>query len=182
MCLAGSKVDPYLEQLKLLSTTLSYSQTKGKYNQDLCDTVYVQILATQRQYGVFVFGDNYHPKVLSDDENFILKDFSSDQTNTNKYDKAAQERVAFRLIINNSLSSKSCPYIKDKLVVNQSNYSNTVVKAVTIITLFRSDVGDGGNNNTHKIPKKLYLSTSQITATNVLNTTVMVQLYHLNLQ
>lgn len=77
--LSRSKVDPNLEQLKLLSTTLSYALTKGISNQDLGDSVYDQVLATQSQCGVFVFGDNYDTKVLINDGNQTLKDdFSFD--------------------------------------------------------------------------------------------------------
>ena len=41
--LTGSKVDPYLEQLKILTSTLSYIK-KGVYNHDFDDAVHDQIL------------------------------------------------------------------------------------------------------------------------------------------
>ena len=73
--LPRSKVDPYLEQLKILSTTLSYAQTKGISIHDFGNAVYDQVLATLSQCSVFVFGDNYHTKVLSDDSYTSLKYF-----------------------------------------------------------------------------------------------------------
>ena len=38
--LTGSKVDPYLEQLKILSSTLSYAQTKGISNHNFGDAAH----------------------------------------------------------------------------------------------------------------------------------------------
>ena len=67
-------MDPYLKQLKILFTTLSYAQPKGIPNHDFGDAVYYQVLATHSQCGVFIFGDNYHFKGLSDDGNHTLKD------------------------------------------------------------------------------------------------------------
>ena len=43
--LTGSKVGPYLEQLKILSSTLSYAQNKGISNHNFCDAVHDQVLA-----------------------------------------------------------------------------------------------------------------------------------------
>ena len=65
-----------------------------------------------------------------------------DQTNQNKYNNVAHELVASSLIIKNSLSSKTRSYLKYQYVVNQSNYSNTVVAAVAMIASFGSDGGD----------------------------------------
>ena len=130
-------MDPYLEQLKIVCTALSYAQTKDISNHNFAGAVYNQVLATQSQCGVFVFGDHCHSKALSDDGNHNLKDhFPFDQTNKNKYNKAAQELVVSSLIINNSLSSKTWSYLRGQYVVNQSNYPDTVVKAVTTITSF----------------------------------------------
>ena len=90
--LTGSKVNPYLEQLKILSSTLSYGQTKGISNHDFDEAVHDQVLAAQSQCGAFVFGDNCHAKILSDDGFFSLKDYSSfDDTKKDKYDKFARE-------------------------------------------------------------------------------------------
>ena len=87
MNLSRSKVDPYLEQMKILSTTLSHVQTKGMSYHDFGDAIYDQILAAQSQCGVFAFGDNYHAKVLSDDGYTSLSDyFSFDQPKKDKYD------------------------------------------------------------------------------------------------
>ena len=44
--LTGSKVDLFLEQLKILSSTLSYVQTKGISNHDFGDAVHDQVFAT----------------------------------------------------------------------------------------------------------------------------------------
>ena len=40
--LTGSKVNPYLKQLKILSSTLSYVKTKGISNHDFCDAVHTR--------------------------------------------------------------------------------------------------------------------------------------------
>ena len=100
--------------------------------------------------------ENYHMKVLSDDGVSDLNDyFSFDQTKKDKYDTLARQLVCARLIINNSLSSKTRTYLKEHYVVNQSNYPDTVVKAVAMITSFENDnMGrDKGDNNTNKTPK-----------------------------
>ena len=68
----------------------------------------------------------------------------------------ARQLVCACLIINNSLSSKTCIFFKEKYVVNQSNYPNTVVEAVVMITSFgNNDTGGGRGNNkfTNKIPE-----------------------------
>ena len=154
--LSGSKVDLFMEQLKILPTTLSHVQTKAMFNHDFGDTIYDQVFATQSQCGVFTFGYNYQANVLSDDGSYSLKDyFSFDQTKKDKYDKAARELVSSRLIINNSLSTKPCTYLREQYVVNQSNYPDTVVDAVAMITSFGTDDGDGGNKNTNEIPENI---------------------------
>ena len=105
--LTGSKVDPYLEQLKIFSSTLSYVQKKGISNYDFGDAVHDQVFVAQSQCSAFAFKENYHAKVLSDDGFFDLKEkFSFDQTKKVEYDTFAWELVCARLIINNSLSSK----------------------------------------------------------------------------
>ena len=73
--LTGSKVDPYLEQLKILSSTLSYVQKKGISYHDFGDAVRDQVFAAQSQCGAFAFGGNYHAKVLCDDGISNLKDY-----------------------------------------------------------------------------------------------------------
>ena len=66
----------------IISTTLPYAQIKGISNHDFGNAVYDQVFATQSQCDAYVFGDNYHTKVLSNDGNHTLKDsFSFDQTN-----------------------------------------------------------------------------------------------------
>ena len=91
--------------------------------------------------------------MLSNDGFSDLKDyFSFDQTKKDKYDTLARE---LRLIINNSLSLKTRIYFKEQYVVNQSNYSNTMVEAVAMITSFGNDDAgrDRGNKNTNKNPE-----------------------------
>ena len=59
--------------------------------------------------------ENYHIKVLSDDVISDLKDyFSFDQEKKNKYDSMARQLVCARLIINNSLSSKTRIFLKEQ--------------------------------------------------------------------
>ena len=154
--LTGSKVDPYLEQLKILSSTLSYVQKKGISNHNFSNAVHDQIFAVQSQCSAFVFKENYHVKMLCGDGISNLKDyFSFDQTKKDKYDTLARELVCARLIINNSLFSKTCIYLREQYVVNQSNFPDTVVEAVAMITLFgNDDTGrEKGNNNTNKTPE-----------------------------
>ena len=43
--ITGSKVDPYLKQLKILTSTLSYVQKKGKSNHNFGDAVHDQVIA-----------------------------------------------------------------------------------------------------------------------------------------
>ena len=82
-----SKVNLYLEQLKIFSTTLFHVQIKGISNHDFGDAIHNQVFTTQSRCGVFAFGDNYHAKVLSDDGYTSLKDyFSFDQAKKDKYD------------------------------------------------------------------------------------------------
>ena len=161
--LTGSKVDLYLEQLKILTSTLSYVQKEGISNPDFDDAVHDQVFAAQSQCGAFAFGENYHIKVLSNDGSSDLKDyFSFDQSKKDKYDKLARQLVCARLIINNSLYSKTRIYLKEQYVVNQSNYPDTMVEAVAMITFCGNNDTSGGrgnNTNTNKIPKRLYLST-----------------------
>ena len=100
---------------------------------------------------------NYHIKVLTDDGISGLKDyFSFNQGRKDKYDVLARQLVCARLIINNSLSSKTRIFPKEQYVVNQSNYPDTVVEAVAMITSFGNDDTGGGRGNnkiTNKIPE-----------------------------
>ena len=106
--LTGTRVDLYLEQLKILSSTLFYVQTKGISNHNFDDAIHDQVLAAQSQCGVFTFGENYCAKILNNDGFTSLKDyFSFDQIKKDKYDKLAREFVCSCLIINNSLSTKN---------------------------------------------------------------------------
>ena len=60
-------MDPFSEHLKIQTSTLSYVQTKGVTNNNFGEAVLDQVTAAQSQCGVFVFGEKYHIKVLSDD-------------------------------------------------------------------------------------------------------------------
>ena len=154
--LTGSKVDPYLEQLKILSSTLSYVKIKWIFNHDFGDAVYDQVFAAKSQCGTFAFEDNYHAKVLSDDGFSDFKGYLPfDETKKDKYEPLARELVCSGHIINNSISSKTCIYLKKENVVYQSNYLNTVVEAVVMITSTWNDDADRdlGNKNTKKNPK-----------------------------
>ena len=96
--------------------------------------------------------------MLSDDDFSDLKDyFSFDQAKKDKYDKLVRELVCSRLIINNSLSSTTLTYLRKQYVVNQSNYPNTVVEVVAMMTSFGNDDvdRDRGNKNTNKIPEAI---------------------------
>ena len=129
---------------------------KEHINHNFGEIVHDQVFAAQSQCGSFAFGENYHVKVLSDDSLSELKDyFSYGQTKKEKYNTLARQLMCASLIINNSLSSKTYIYLKEQYVVNQSNYPNTTVKAVAMITSFRNgDTGrNKGNNNTNKTPK-----------------------------
>ena len=157
--LTGSKVDPYSEHLKILSSTLSYAQKKGESNNKFGDAVNDQVPTAQSRCGVFVFGEHYHIKVLNDGGLSDLKDyFSLDQDGKDKYDELARQLICARLIINNSLSAKTHTFLKEQYVVNQSNYPNNVIEAVAMITSFGNDdiTGRGNNNkNTNKISKAI---------------------------
>ena len=108
-------MDPYLEQFKILTSTLSYVQKKGVSNNDFDDAIHDQVLAAQSQCGAFAVGENYHTKVLSDDGVSNIKDyFSFNQTKKDKYDTLVRQLICARLIINNSLSSKTRIYLKEQ--------------------------------------------------------------------
>ena len=129
---------------------------KGISNHNFGDAIHDQVFAAKSQFRTLAFGENYHIKALCDYGISDLKDyFSFDQTKKDKYDTLASKLVCACLIINNSLSSKTCTYLKEQYVINQSKYSGTVVKAVAITTSFgNDDTGrDKGNNNTNKTPK-----------------------------
>ena len=156
--LTGSKVDPYSEHLKILTSTLSYTQKKGVSNNKFGDAVLDQVSAAQSQCGVFAFGENYHIKVLNDDGVSNLKDyFSFDRDRKIKFDELARQLVCARLIINNSLSSKTRTFLKEQYIVNQSYYPDNVIEAVAMITSFGNDdiIGRGNNKNTNKIPEAI---------------------------
>ena len=115
--LTRSNVDPYLEQLKILTSTLSYVQNKGISNHNFVDAVHDQVFAAQSQCGAFAFGENHHIKVLNDDGISNLKDyFSFDQTKKDKYDTLARQLVCVCLIINNSLSSQRVPTSRNNML------------------------------------------------------------------
>ena len=95
--------------------------------------------------------------MLTDDGVSGLKDyFSFVQDRKDKFDGLARQLVCARLIINNSLSSKTRIYLKEQYVFNQSNYPNTVVRAVAMISSFGNDDTSGSrgnNNNTNMTPQ-----------------------------
>ena len=97
--------------------------------------------------------------MLTDDGISGLKDyFYFNQGSKDKYDVLARQLICARLIINNSISSKTRKFLKEQYVVNQSNYPKTVVKAVAMITSFgNDDIGGGRGNNKirNKIPKAI---------------------------
>ena len=129
-------------------------------NHDFGDAAFDQVHATQSQCSVFVFGDNYHTKVLVDNGNLTLRNYYSfDQTKTDEYDTTARELVAFCLVIRNSLSSRTRLYLKDQYVVNQSNYPDIVVTAVLMITSFGTDIGNERKKLQMIALIQLYLST-----------------------
>ena len=49
--LTGTKVDPHLEQLWILTSTLSCALKKGVFSHNFGDGIYDQILAAQSQCG-----------------------------------------------------------------------------------------------------------------------------------
>ena len=70
----------------------------------------------------------------------------------------ARQLVCARLIVSNSLSSKTRIFLKEQYVVNQSNYPDTVVEVVAMITSFGNNDkggGRGNHNNTNKIPEAI---------------------------
>ena len=156
--LTSSRVDPYSKHLNIEASTLSYVQTKDVSNDDFRDAILDQVTAAQSQCGNFVFGEQYHLKVLSDDGLSSLTDYFNLGTDAERetYDEKARQLVCARLIINNSLSNKTRVFLQEQYVVNHSNYPDTVVEAVAMITSFGNDSGGGkggkNNNNTNKNP------------------------------
>ena len=151
-------MDLYSEHLKILTSTLSYAQKKGISNHEFDDAVLDQVSAAQSQYGVFTFGENYHIKVLTNDGVSGLKNyFSFDQDRKDEFDELARQLVCARLIINNSLSSKTRTFLKEQYISNQSNYPDTVIESIATITSFGNDdiIGRGNNKDTNKIPEAI---------------------------
>ena len=160
--LTSSKVDPFSEHLKIQASTLSYVQKKDVTKNNFGEAILDQVTAAQSQYGVFVFGEQYHIKVLNDDGlSGGLVDYYNLGTSDERkvYDEKVRQLVYARLIINTSLSNKTHIFLREKYVVNQSNYPDTVVEAVAMITSFgNADSGGRGNNNnnnTNKTPKAI---------------------------
>ena len=92
--LTGSKVDPYLKYLKIMTSTLSYAQKKGVSNHSFGGAVHDQGFAAQSQCGAFAFEENYHIKVLSNDGISDLKYyFSFDREKKDKYDTLDRQLV-----------------------------------------------------------------------------------------
>ena len=95
--------------------------------------------------------------MLTDDGVSGLKDyFSFDQDRKEKFDGLPWQLVCARLIINNSLFSKTRTFLKEQYLVNQSNYPDTMIEAIAMITLFGNDdiSGRGNNKITNKIPEE----------------------------
>ena len=107
--LPGPKVNPHLYTLQIISSTRSntcFANNRGTFNIDYGDTVVDQVLVTRNQHGIFVFRENYHSKVLVNDDDFILTNYYTlDQLGNNKYGSVASELVVPRLIIENSPST-----------------------------------------------------------------------------
>ena len=76
----GPKVDLHPYTLQIISSTNSntcFVNDRGISNIDFGDTAVDQGLAPWTQHGVFVFGENYHSKVLVNDGNLILTNYHS---------------------------------------------------------------------------------------------------------
>ena len=103
--LVGTKVDPLLEQLRMLTSTLSCVQKLNTSNHNFGDAIYDQVLAAQSQCGIFTFGENYHLKVLKADG---IPDIIGCSTLTvekrEEYNELARQLIYARLIVSNSLS------------------------------------------------------------------------------
>ena len=134
--LSGRKVDPLYNGLQIISSTLSYSQKQRISNSDFGDAVLDQVLATTSQCGVFTFRERYHEKVLSDDGLDLPDYFALTKVEKESYDGKACDLVSSRIIIQNSTSSRTRTYLKEQCYVNQSNYPNTVVATIALITSF----------------------------------------------
>ena len=112
--LTGSKVDPYSEHLKITTSTLSYAQKNGVSNHNFDVAVLDQVSGARSQCGTFAFGENSHIKVLTDDGISSLKDYLSfNQGRKDKYDVLARQLIYARLIINNSIFSKTHIFLKE---------------------------------------------------------------------
>ena len=164
--LAGTKVDPLIEQLRMLTSTLSYVQMKNISNHDFGDAIYDQVLAAQSQCGTFAFGENYHLKVLKADGILDLTGYAALTVELREdYNERARQLICARFIVSNSLSEKTRIFLREQFVVNQNNYPDTVVDAVAMITAFghgrargpNNDKGGGGgnNNDTSKTPETI---------------------------
>ena len=134
----GPKVDLHPYTLQIISSTNSntcFVNDRGISNIDFGDTAVDQVLATWIQHSVFVLGESYHSKVQVNDGNLTLKNYHTlDQSGKDKYDTVARELVVSCLIIENSLPTHASMYLRDQYFVNQSNYSDTVIMVVVMIT------------------------------------------------
>ena len=164
--LTGTKVDPYLEQLRILTSTLCCVQKTNTSNHDYGDAIYDQVLAPQSQCGTFAFGKKYHLKVLTDDGiSDLIGYFALTQEQREDYDELARQLIFARLIITDSLSSKTRVFLKEQYIVNQSNYPDTVVNTVAMITSLGNGAvngttngkggGRGNNNDANKNPEAI---------------------------
>ena len=62
--LSESKVDLHFDALEITSSNLIFTQKQGIFNNYFGATISNQVLATTSQCDVFVFRENYHPKVI----------------------------------------------------------------------------------------------------------------------
>ena len=147
-------MDPHYHVLRIISSTLTYVQKKGISNNNFGDTVLDQILATTSQCSVFVFGENYHAKVLRDNGGLTLANYHIlDRSGENKYYSLARKLVASRFTVKNNQSSRARTYLKDQYFLNQANCLDKIIEAVTMIISFgknsgSSGSGGGGDKNT----------------------------------
>ena len=121
-----------------------------------------RVFAAQSQCGTFAFGENYHMKVLNvDGITDLVGYFALTQGQRDDYNESARQLICARLIITNSLSSKTRNFLKEQFVVNQSNYPDTVVDAVAMITSFGNGSsngkggGKGNSNDANKTPEAI---------------------------
>ena len=140
--------------IHIISITLAHTKKQGISNSNFGDAVIDQVLATTSQCGVFAFRENYHVKVLCDDGSLTFATYHGlDHSKKDLYDNLACKFVASCLIIKNSLSKHAHTYLNEQYYVNQTNYPNTMITEVVLITSFgwnSGSVGGGGDKDINK--------------------------------